>query len=166
MNTKKILFSIMIAASMLTMNSCINDLNTLPLNETDSTADQAYDGSLQSYEKGLAYIYGSFCLVSQNDPGSSDISVPDAGQSDLMRQYMILNEASADALKCIWGDSYLTGVQYNTWSAADNEAIIAVYTRCMVSVTRANEFLVQTAGASVEGVEQLRAEACYLSSVA
>ena len=123
---KKLLYSIAIASLALSMNSCINDLNTQPLNETDMSADQAYDGSLASTEKGLAYIYASFSLVSQNDPGSSDISVPDAGQSDLMRQYMILNEASTDALKCIWGDSYMTGIQYNIWSAADNEAIIAV----------------------------------------
>lgn len=166
MNIKKILYSIFIVSSMLTMNSCINDLNTLPLNETDKTGDQAYDGTLESYEKGLAYIYGSFSLVSQNDPGSSDIAVPDAGQSDLMRQYMILNEASTDALKCIWGDSYMTGVQFNTWTASDNEAIIAVYTRCMVSVTRVNEFLVKTDGVSTEGVAQLRAEAKLLRAFA
>ena len=166
MNIKKLLYSIIIASSMLSMNSCINDLNTQPLNENDMSSDQAYDGSIESFEKGLAYIYGSFSLVSQNDPGSSDISVPDAGQSDLMRQYVILNEASADGFKCIWGDSYLSGVQYNIWTAADNEAIIAVYTRCMVSITRVNEFLIKTDGSSTEGVEGLRAEARVMRAFA
>ena len=162
MNMKKLLYSIAIASLALSMNSCINDLNTQPLNETDKSVDQAYDGTLESTEKGLAYIYASFSLVSQNDPGSSDIAVADAGQSDLMRQYMILNEASTDALKCIWGDSYMTGIQFNIWTAADNEAIIAVYTRCMVSITRANEFLIQTAGNKTDGVAALRAEARFL----
>lgn len=163
---KKIIYSLAVVASMMTFSSCLGDLDTLPLNETDKTAEQAYDGTLRSYEKGLAYIYGSFSLVSQNDPGSSDIAVPDAGQSDLLRQYMILNEASTDALNCIWGDSYMTGIQYNTWTAADNEAIIAVYTRCMISVTRANEFLVQTSGANVDGIAGLRAEARLLRAFA
>ncbi|WP_163307643.1 RagB/SusD family nutrient uptake outer membrane protein [Dysgonomonas sp. 521] len=163
---KKIIYSLAIIASVLTLNSCLSDLDTLPLNETDKTAEQAYDGTLESYEKGLAYIYASFSLVSQNDPGGSDISVPDAGQSDLMRQYMILNEASTDALKCIWGDSYMTGIQYNTWTAANNEAIIAVYTRCMVTVTRVNEFLKQTSGGNVDGIAGLRAEARLMRAFA
>lgn len=39
---KKIIYSLAIVASMLTLNACIGDLDTLPLNETDKTAGQAY----------------------------------------------------------------------------------------------------------------------------
>ena len=39
---KKIIYSLAIAASMLTFNSCIGDLDTVPLNETDKNAGQAY----------------------------------------------------------------------------------------------------------------------------
>ena len=39
---KKIIYSLAIAASTLALNSCIGDLDTLPLNETDKTAQQAY----------------------------------------------------------------------------------------------------------------------------
>ncbi len=159
---KKNIYGLAIALSLFMLSSCLGDLDTLPLNETDKTAEQAYDGTLESYAKGLAYIYGSYSLVSQNDPGTSDIAVPDAGQSDLMRQYMILNEASTDALNSIWGDSYMTGIQYNIWTAADNEAVIAVYTRCMISITRVNEFLKQTADATVEGIASMHAEARLL----
>ena len=80
---KKIIYSLAIVASMLTLNACIGDLDTLPLNETDKTAGQAYQ-TLEDFEKGLAYIYGSYSLVSQNDPGSSDIAIEDAGQSELI----------------------------------------------------------------------------------
>jgi hypothetical protein len=162
---KKFIYSLAIAASALAMTSCVGDLDTLPLNETDKTAQQAYQ-TLQDFEKGLAYIYGSFSLVSQNDPGSSDIAVEDAGQSDLSRQYVVLNEMSVDALKCTWGDSYITDTQTNSWTSTANAATIAVYTRCMVTVTRANEFLIQTQNSSIEGVAQLRAEARFLRSLA
>lgn len=163
---KKIIYSLVVACFSLMFYSCLGDLDTLPLNETDKTAGQAYDGTLESYAKGLAYIYGSFSLTSQNDPGSADISVDDAGQSELVRQYMFLNEASTDALYCVWGDSYVTAIQYNTWSTAENAAILAVYTRCMMAITRTNEFLKQTDGVGVEGLAAYRAEARTLRAFA
>lgn len=164
---KRFIYSLAIAAATsLSLNSCIGDLDTLPLNETDKTADQAYQ-TLDDIEKGLAYVYGSFSLVSQNDPGKADINVDDAGQSELVRQYVILNEMSVDALKCSWGDSYIADLQNNSWSSTPNSATLAVYTRCMMTVTRANEFLIQSAKkTSIEGVAQLRAEARFMRALA
>lgn len=164
---KRFIYSLAIAASTsLSLNSCIGDLDTLPLNETDKTADQAYQ-TLGDLEKGLAYVYGSFSLVSQNDPGSADINVSDAGQSELIRQYVILNEMSVGTLKCTWGDSYIADLQNNSWSSNPNSATLAVYTRCMMTVTRANEFLIQSAKKSaIEGVSQLRAEARFMRALA
>lgn len=146
-------------------HSCIGDLDTLPLNETDKTAQQVYQ-TLEDYEMGLAYVYGSFSLVSQNSPHWSDIAVGDAGQSELMRQYVMLNEMSADGLKCVWGDSYIADLQNNTWSSTPNSAITAVYTRSMMAVTRANEFLLQSEGVSLDGIQGLRAEARFVRALA
>ena len=162
---KKIIYSLAIAASMLTFNSCIGDLDTVPLNETDKNAGQAYQ-TLEDFEMGLAYIYGAYSLASQNDPGKADIAVDDAGQSELVRQYMVLNEMSVDALKCTWGDSYIVELQNNSWSATPNASTLAVYTRCMMVVTRANEFLKQSNATSMEGLAQLRAEARFLRAFA
>ena len=55
---------------------------------------------------------------------------------------------SADALKCTWGDSYITDTQNASWTSTGNAATIAVYSRGMVTVTRANEFLKRTGRAS------------------
>lgn len=160
---------IMVAAALVMTASCVKDLNTLPLNETDATSETAYS-SPSSYLNGLAYIYGYWGLVSQNDPGSSDISVSDAGQSELCRMYMVLNELSADSFKIIWGDNYIAPIQYQKWTSADNEAIIAVYTRCMKGITLANEYLIQTADeklaerghdSELNTVHQYRAEARF-----
>ncbi|MBR1595263.1 MAG: RagB/SusD family nutrient uptake outer membrane protein [Phocaeicola sp.] len=161
---KKFIYSLAIAAAFMT-SSCINDLDTLPLNETDKTAETSYQ-TLSGLEEGLAYVYGSFCLVSQNAPGSSDLAMDDAGQSELMRQYVMLNEMSVDALKCIWGDSYIVDLQNNSWSSTPNSSTIAVYTRGMMAITRANEFLIQSKDKDFQGVAQLRAEARFLRALA
>ena len=162
---KKYIYSLAIAMSALTLNSCIGDLDTMPLNETDKTAEQVYV-TLGDFEKGLAYIYGSFSLVSQSDPGSADIKVDDAGASELVRQYMVLNEMSVGALKCVWGDAYVADLQNNSWTTAPNDALVAVYTRCMMIVTRSNEFLLQSEKKiDMEGIKELRAEARFLRSL-
>lgn len=162
---KKYIYSLAIAMSALTLNSCIGDLDTMPLNETDKTAEQVYV-TLGDFEKGLAYIYGSFSLVSQSDPGSADIKVDDAGASELVRQYMVLNEMSVGSLKCVWGDAYVADLQNNSWTTAPNDALVAVYTRCMMIVTRSNEFLLQSEKKiDMEGIKELRAEARFLRSL-
>lgn len=162
---KKYIYSLAVVMSALTLNSCIGDLDTMPLNETDKTAEQVYV-TLGDFEKGLAYIYGSFSLVSQSDPGSADINVGDAGASELVRQYMVLNEMSVGSLKCVWGDAYVADLQNNSWTTAPNDALIAVYTRCMMIVTRANEFLLQSdKKMDMEGIRELRAEARFLRSL-
>jgi hypothetical protein len=162
---KKYIYSLAILMSAMTLNSCIGDLDTMPLNETDKTAEQVYV-TLGDFEKGLAYIYGSFFLVSQSDPGSADINVGDAGASELVRQYMVLNEMSVGSLKCVWGDTYVADLQNNSWTTAPNDALIAVYTRCMMIVTRSNEFLLQSdKKIDMEGIKELRAEARFLRSL-
>mgnify|MGYP000312894559 CR=1 FL=1 len=39
---KKYIYSLAILMSAMTLNSCIGDLDTMPLNETDKTAEQVY----------------------------------------------------------------------------------------------------------------------------
>ena len=123
--------------------SCLGDLNTLPLNETDFTSERAYVDE-ESYRKGLAYINAYWSFVSQGDPGSSDLNFSDAGQSELLRQYTLLNELPTDSFDCSWGDAYINPIQNQTWSTSDNGAITAVYTRALKGITLANEFLLQT----------------------
>lgn len=160
---KKYILSLTIAVSALSLNSCLGDLDTVPLNETDKTIDQLYN-TLDDYEMGLAYIYGSFCLVSQSNPGEADINVSDAGQSEMIRQYIVLNEMSTDAMNCPWGDTYVSDLINTNWTSAPNNAMYAVYTRCMMIVTRANEFLNQS-GKDLDGLKELRAEARFLRAL-
>lgn len=166
---KKIYIILAIAAAALTLASCIQDLNTLPLNETDTTSETAYD-SENSYLQGLTYINAYWIFVSQTDPGSADIVAPDAGQSELLRQVINLQEMTTDSFKCTWtGDPYVADLCYNNWTSSNTGSNIA-YTRCLKGIALANEFLLQTEdekvnarghSAMLDVIHQYRAEARF-----
>ena len=140
----KKLYRILVVALVAVFTcSCLQDLNTVPMDETVSAADDAY-ANPDSYLAGLAYINAYYNFVSAGDPGASDLDFDDAGQSELIRQWTNLNELSVDTFKCVWGDDYVTDIQYDKWTTADNAALVAVYTRCMKGVTLVNEYLAQT----------------------
>lgn len=166
---KKIYNLLIVAAALLSLSSCLKDLDTLPLNETDTTSETAYE-SENSYLQGLAYINAYWCFVSQTDPGSADIVAPDAGQSELLRQFINLQEMTTDSFKCTWtGDSYVPDLCYNNWTSSNTGSNI-VYTRCLKGIALANEFLLQTEDQRVEArghgsllgtIHQYRAEARF-----
>ena len=141
---KKIVYRIFVAAlAPVLVCSCLQNLNTVPLDTTTTAANDAY-AKPSSYMAGLAYINAYYNFVSTGDPGASDLAFSDAGQSELVRQWTNLNELSVDSFKCTWGDDYVTDIQYDKWTTADNAALVAVYTRCMKGVTLVNEYLAQT----------------------
>lgn len=145
----KIFKSIIILALALMFTSCLGDLNTMPLNDSDFTSEKAYEDEA-NYLKALAYINGYYMLVGQKEEGANDLGYSDAGQSEFLRQWWNLNELPCDALKCIWTDSYVLGLQTNTWSDGDNLALNAVYTRAVKAIALANEYLIQTESSKVE----------------
>lgn len=166
----KKLYLIFVAFAALTVTSCLKQLDTKPLNDYDSTSEAAYVDK-DSYLKGLAYVNAYYNFVSQNDPGSSDLSFDDAGQSELLRQWFVLNDLPTDALDIgNWSDSYIPDINNHTWTNADNNALIAVYTRSLKGIALANEFLLQTTDDRLESrghmdfadeVHQYRAEARF-----
>lgn len=155
---KKIIIPALIALASLT--SCVGLLDKLPLNSYDVTSESAYDDAA-SYLRGLAYINAYYGFVSISDPGSSDISVSDAGQSEFLRQWLVLNDLSTKAEDIGWtNDSYIKEIANHSWTNADNNAIIAVYTRGMKAITLANEYLLQTTDEKLEarGHSDLKAD--------
>ena len=166
---KKIFAIASLSASLLAV-SCVKDLNTLPLNDYDLTSESAYVDEA-SYLKGLAYINAYYSFVSQNDAGSSDLpSFKDAGQSELLRQWTVLNDLPTGAMDISWGDSYVEPIESKTWTNAANTAITAVYTRALKGVVLVNEYLLQTSDDKLsarghnglkEEIAQFRAEARF-----
>ena len=166
---KKINYILVTVLALAALVSCVKDLNTLPLNDYDTTSEDAYVDQA-SYLSGLAYINAYYNFVSQNSAGNSDLSFDDAGQSELIRQWLVMNDLPTKSQDIGWGDSYITDITNHTWTNADNNAIIAVYTRCMKGIALVNEYLLQTTDQKLElrghtefkdAIAQYRAEAKF-----
>ena len=151
------LFILSVAAILF--SSCLKDLDTLPLNTTDFTSENAYANE-DSYLKALAYINGYYMLVGQDDAGNNDLGFSDSGQSEFLRQWINMNEMTCDGLKCVWGDSYLTELQHDSWGSSTNDALVAVYTRAVKAIALVNEFLLQTTDSKIDarGQSSLKGE--------
>lgn len=154
-------------ASML-FTACIGDLDTLPLNPSDSTSETVYGADESGYIAGLTKLYFNF--VSNE---TTDLQVSDAGASELVRAFWTVQEVTSDACKCAWeNDAWVRAMNTNTWSDADNDATYAVYVRTLQGIAYTNEYLRQTAsdrlsdrGVSSElaaKVQGFRAEARFL----
>lgn len=151
------LFILSVAAILF--SSCLKDLDTLPLNTTDFTSENAYANE-DSYLKALSYINGYYMLVGQDEAGKNDLGFSDSGQSEFLRQWFNMNEMTCDGLKCVWGDSYLTELQHDSWGSSTNDALVAVYTRAVKAIALVNEFLLQTTDSKIEarGQSSLKGE--------
>ena len=148
--------------------SCVNDLETLPLNEWDKTAETAYGADLEGYLQGLAKLYRTIGTHSL-----SFIDGVDGGATETIRAFWACQEFTTDAAKCAWGnDAWVRAMNTNTWSDAENEAVYGVFFRSLQSVSYVNEYLRQTApdklsnrGVTADvaaSVEQFRAEARFI----
>lgn len=148
MNTRKYIVA-SLAACLMGLSGCINDLNVLPLDPTVVTSDKAYTDAA-SYTRGLNKIYSVWALSGQNGAGDSDISGLDAGNTALLRCWWTLQEQTTDECKNAWKDAWCAEVNGLTWTTNKVEPIEGVYQRCMLSVALVNEFLKNVPNAPAE----------------
>ncbi len=170
----KRVYLIFALVSLVMMSACVKDLEKFPLNESDFTADKAYDDTQESYARGLAKIYGGFALAGQMGVnGAPEISVTDGGASEMIRSWWSLQEVSSDAAKVAWvNDAWVREVNFVTWTTFKNDAMAAIYERFTLMVTLVNEFLRQTTEEQLDArgvdatlkstVNRYRAEARFL----
>ncbi len=152
------------ALAAFALTSCIGDLDQEPLSSTTLPSGEVY--SNPTYRKGqLAKIYGGFTLVGQSGPGTADIAVDDAGESEFLRAFWSIQTISTDEAKCVWGNSWNTEVNKNAWTTTKNSAIYATYTRAVMMVTFANDFLRNTNDNDAE-IAGERAEVRFLRAYA
>ena len=140
-------FALAAAGATMLLTSCIGDLDTLPLNPSDSTSETVYGKDENGYLAGLTKLYFNFV---SND--TTDLQVSDGGASELIRAFWTIQEVTADACKCAWeNDAWVRAMNTDTWSDADNDATYAVYVRTLQGIAYVNEYLRQTAYAAAQG---------------
>ena len=161
---KKFIYTIAIAMSV----SCVNDLDTLPLNTTDPITEYVYGASEDAYLQGLARIYFQFAT---ND--LTDMQSMDGGASEIIRAFWSVQETTTDAAKCSWGnDAWVRALNTNTWSGVQNDAVYALYVRSLQGISYVNEYLRQTTKEKLDSrgvsqalaakIEGFRAEARFI----
>lgn len=103
-------FALAAAGATMLLTSCIGDLDTLPLNPSDSTSETVYGKDENGYLAGLTKLYFNFV---SND--TTDLQVSDGGASELIRAFWTIQEVTADACKCAWeNDAWVRAMNTDT----------------------------------------------------
>jgi hypothetical protein len=164
MKIKLIMLSLTAASSLALLSSCLDDLNTMPLNEKILTSDKVYV-SAAAYRGVLAKCYGSLTLSGQEGPsGNGDLAGMDEGYSCYTRAVLYLQECTTDELLFHSGSSqgsrdYL----FMAWNAGTQITRYSYY-RLIMSIGYCNEFLRESTDEKLkdrELYEEMKSEMPY-----
>jgi len=138
------ILSILFILSLFVFTSCINDLNTIPLDKDEITSATVFD-TPESYQQFLAKIYGGLALTGQNGPaGAGDVAGIDEGESSYLRNLWVFEELTTDETINHWGgDAGIYDFHNQNWSAS-NKYITGMYYRIFYQITLCNAFLRET----------------------
>ena len=142
---RNLFFSLAGAGLMAGMASCINDLNTLPLADSEVVSENVFTDQLDNYTSALAKIYAGLAIGgNQGGEGDADIAGVDGGsQASFLRGLWNLQELASDEAHCCWGDAGVNDLNTLTWSSG-NVFIKGFYYRLLYQVQLANAFLRET----------------------
>lgn len=122
--------------------SCLNDLNTLPLDDNELTGEIVYSKP-EGYIGMLAKCYASLIQTGQKggDGGDGDVPGIDEGYSGYTRALFYLQEACTDEIVFQSGNSKgVRAMLYQNWNAS-TEIVGYPYYRLYMTINYCNEFL-------------------------
>lgn len=161
--------SVITAAAMLLMMSCVNDLDVKPIDPNIATAERVYTDT-ESYKAGLAKLYAAFALTGQQGPaGQGDVAGVDEGFSDFVRSLWNLNELTTD--EAVWtypndANGTIFNLHYNSWVPTDGIPT-ALFARIMNVAAMTNEYIRVTSGKLDDAdIKMFHAEARFLRALA
>nr|WP_321487573.1 RagB/SusD family nutrient uptake outer membrane protein [uncultured Draconibacterium sp.] len=141
MKTKyRIIYIVMVLVmASFTFVSCVNDLDTVPLDEDLLTADKLNND--ESYKGMLAKCYAALVVGGQKgvdeDP---DISSINGGFSSYLRQLWNHQELTTDEAICAWNDGNLRDLHDMDWTPS-NEFVKAMYYRITLEIAYCNNLI-------------------------
>lgn len=139
----KILFSLMAAVGCCAMlSSCFNDLDTMPIDDTQLVGDQVYV-TTEGYMGVLAKCYGSLILTGQNggDGGNGDLQGANEGYSGYVRLLFYIQELPTDNFLMPSSSNGLRKCLNITWDASNALVVTWTYQRLYMAIAYCNEFL-------------------------
>lgn len=149
MNTKKIkIYVVLVFAMFIAFTSCINDLNTIPLDEDITTGATVYDNP-EAYRQVLAKCYAGLATTGQEGPaGNPDVGGIDEGFSSYLRGYWNLQELTTEEAITGWGDDGLQDLHSHIWTS-NNDFVKGLYYRIFYQIAIANELIRETTDAKL-----------------
>lgn len=134
---------IAVSAFAIVFTSCINDLDTLPLDEDVVTSASVY-ADPDSYIQVLAKLYAGLAVSGQEGPhGNNDLSGLDEGFGQYLRAYWYAQELPTDEAIIGWNDGNLRDYWEMDWGS-NNEFISNMYYRVFYQISLCNEFIRET----------------------
>ncbi|MEX2478785.1 MAG: RagB/SusD family nutrient uptake outer membrane protein [Gracilimonas sp.] len=161
--TYKILFIVLTVLLGLTATSCIDDLNTSPLDDDVVTSESIYN-TPEEYKQVLAKIYAGFATTGQASTGQADIQGIDEGFSSYIRQLFTLQENPTDEAIIGWGDEGLPDLNTMSWTAS-NDFVMAMYSRIYYTIAMTNEFIRNAEGREEAVIQEYMAEARFIRAL-
>jgi hypothetical protein len=160
--------------TLLTMTSCLNDLDTTPKDKDIVLASDLFNDPA-AYKQVLAKLYAGLAISGQQGPaGLPDITGIDEGFSQYLRQYWLAQEVTTDEAVIGWADGSLPDYHEQDWNS-NNEFVTALYNRIMYQITSCNAFLRETTDAKLSArgvtgqlltdVQEYRSEARFLRAL-
>ncbi|MDR0828832.1 MAG: RagB/SusD family nutrient uptake outer membrane protein [Prevotellaceae bacterium] len=142
MKNKILIISVLVAASF---TSCINDLNTEPLEGGSVLTSEAAWQNPAIYKQMLAKIYAGFSLSGNvGAAGMGDIvDYGDEGETTFIRSYWNLQELTTDEALCAWADDGISELNFSTYTSS-NRFVQFAYNRTFMTIAYANEYLRNT----------------------
>ena len=130
---KRLVNYIVLACVALGMASCVQDLNTTPIDPNSSTSF--------NQDRMFTKCYSCMAVIGQSGPGEdSDVEDIDAGTSGFYRTIWYCNELSSDEAWWIWDDKESKELCITNWSGT-NTMIRAIYTRLNLNIKYCNHYL-------------------------
>ncbi len=165
---------LLLLLTSLLLFSCVNDLDTIPLDKDVVTSGVVFDNP-DAYRQVLAKLYAGLAVTGQQGPaGQPDIEGIDEGFGQYLRGYWYHQELSTDEAIIGWNDQTIKDFHDQDWSAEDG-FIFAFYSRTFYQIVLCNEFLRETAESKLddravntalrEEIRGFRAEARFLRAL-
>lgn len=156
--------------------SCVNDLNTIPLDSDELVSEVVFGSEIEAYEYSLAKIYAGL-VIGGNAGGDSDqdvVGIDGGSQASFLRVLWNMQELASDIAHCCWNDPGIPDFNHLSW-AASSPWIKGAYYRLFYQINLSNAFLRETTddklasrGCSeqVKGqIKTFRAEARFLRAL-
>ena len=129
---------------VLSLSSCVKDLNRVPTN--DVTSAKVYSDTKSTYE-ALAKVYGAWSL------SENDVADLDDGFTGFTRAFWNIQELPTDEAKNAWDDAALNGLNEMKWDASTG-FVQGLYYRSIIQIKFANEFLVNIDASPIDAGEK------------